>query len=132
MSTKIFRSAGLVAALAMAGVPVVTQAATTQTHSPTNLTYQTSMETLPGPSAPWTGSLHLTIDPDGIIRGWYHPADDMAAFIPVNGGLQGDRVWLDIGRQGNLHVSGTMKDREITGGGIDAQNNQMFSFEAKA
>lgn len=132
MSTKIFQLAAFIAAVTMTSIPAVSQAATVQAQNPVKITYQTSMQSIPGPSAPWTGSLQLTINPDGIIQGWYHPADNMTALIPVNGGRNGERVWLDIGRQGSLHVSGTIRNGEITGSGIDNGTHQLFSFNAKA
>jgi hypothetical protein len=131
MITKILRSAALVGAVALAGVPAVTQAASTPAQNPVHITYQTTMQTLPLPSGPWTGSLQLTFQPDGIIQGWYHPSDDATAFIPVTGGRDGDSVWFDIGRNGTLHVTGTIRNDEITGGAIDQRSEQQFSFSAK-
>jgi hypothetical protein len=38
------------------------------------------------------GSLQLRITPDGIVSGYYRPDENMR-FIPVTGGVTGDRFW---------------------------------------
>jgi hypothetical protein len=81
-------------------------------------------------SAPWTGQLQITINPDGIIQGYYRPADNNA-FIPVTGGKTGDGVWLDIGRTGGLHVNGVLQNGVITGGAVDQRTQQTYKFSAK-
>lgn len=132
MITKIIQSTALVLVAGLAAVPSISQAASSQAQNPVKITYQTSLETIPGPSAPWTGSMQLTISPNGIIQGWYHPAYDMTSLIPVTGGRNGDNVWLDIGTRARLHVSGTMNNKAINGSAIDNTTHKLFTFSAKA
>jgi hypothetical protein len=130
MSTKILSSAALVIAAALAGVPAISQAATAQATVPVHATYNTSLESIYGLPSPWTGTLQLTINPDGIIQGYYRPADNNA-FIPVTGGQNGDQVWLDIGNRGRLHVNGVLQDGAITGGAIDERTHEAYKFSAQ-
>ncbi len=131
MNTKLIRTAAFAAALALMGAPAISQAATTQPVTPVQTTYQTSLEPIGGLGAPWTGNLQITIHPDGIIQGYYHPAGDSIAFIPVTGGRTGDHVWLDIGRMGRLHVQGILKNDAITGTAIDESSNEGYDFTAR-
>jgi hypothetical protein len=130
MSTKILSSAALVIAAAFAGVPAISQAATAQATAPVHATYNTSLESIYGLPSPWTGTLQLTINPDGIIQGYYRPADNNA-FIPVTGGRDGDQVWLDIGNSGRLHVNGVLQNDVITGGAIDLRTHEAYKFSAQ-
>lgn len=131
MFTKIIQSTALVIAAALAGFPAISQAATTQATVPVHATYQTTLESVYGLPSPWSGTLQLTLNPDGIIQGYYHPADNMSEFIPVTGGRDGDRVWLDIGRNGRLHVTGVLANDVITGGAIDLSTQEEYKFSAK-
>jgi hypothetical protein len=131
MFTKILKSAALVLAAALAGAPAISQAATSQQTAPIQATYNTAIQSVYGSSVPWTGTMQLTINPDGIIQGYYHPADNPTAFIQVNGGRNGDHVWLDIGRTGHLHVIGDFQNGVITGGAIDQTTQQEYKFSAK-
>lgn len=83
-------------------------------------------------SVPWTGTLQLTINPDGIIQGYYHPAGDETAFIPVTGGRNNDRIWLDIGNRGRLHIEGTLHNGVITGSAFNDDSSQPYDFSARA
>ena len=130
MKTKFIQSAALVIASALAGVPAVSYAATAQATNPVHVNYDTSLSSIYGFPSPWTGTLQLTFNPDGIIQGYYRPADN-AAFIPVTGGQNGDSVWLDIGRSGQLHVSGVLKDGAITGGAFDQRTHEQYNFSAR-
>jgi hypothetical protein len=127
MSTKIIQSAAFVVAAALTGVPVISHAATAQA---THVNYETSLSSIYGLPSPWTGTLQLTINPSGIIQGYYRPADN-AAFIPVTGGQNGDQVWLDIGSSGRLHVNGVLKNGVITGGAIDERTKEAYNFSAR-
>jgi hypothetical protein len=87
--------------------------------------------------APIAGKLTLTIAADGTISGTYRGQDGSPQ--PVDGGLDGAKVWLDIGPRGDgflplqargqvttpdhlranpgqrrLHVAGTLNDDRIT------------------
>ena len=67
----------------------------------------------------YDGSLRLHVSADGIVSGFYRPDAD-ARFIPVTGGLSGNRLWLEIGifARRPVRFSGT-----FAGGHIDAQAN---------
>lgn len=131
MSTKFIRTAAFALAAALAGVPALSQAATTNATTPIHQTYETSMQSIDGLGAPWTGTLQITFNADGIVQGYYHPADNMSAFIPVTGGRNGNAVWLDIGRSGRLHVNGVLDNGVITGGAIDQSTQQAYKFSAR-
>lgn len=130
MITKIVKGAALVIAASLAAVPAISQATTTQASAPVHATYETSMQSIYGLDAPWTGTLQLTFNPDGIIQGYYRPADDMA-FIPVTGGRNGESVWLDIGRRGHLHVNGVLQNGVITGSAVDESTQKPYKFSAR-
>ena len=67
------------------------------------------------------GALQLRVSTDGIVSGFYRPAD-APRFIPVSGGVTGDRLWLEIGTFAAhpMHFNGTFRN-----GKIDAQSNQL-------
>jgi len=67
----------------------------------------------------YDGALQLRVSPDGIVSGYYRP-DANPRFIPVSGGIAGDRFWIELGNFGghSLRFSGTFKN-----GTIDAQGN---------
>ncbi|HKU67424.1 MAG TPA: hypothetical protein VJP85_06600 [Candidatus Baltobacteraceae bacterium] len=131
MITKMLQGAAFIVAASLAGVPAISQAATTQAAAPVHATYETSMQSIYGLDAPWTGTLQLTIGSDGIIQGFYHPADNMTALIPVTGGRDGNSVWLDIGRSGRLHVNGVLENGVITGGAVDESTHTPYKFSAR-
>ncbi len=95
-----------------------------------HVNYDTSLRSVYGMPSPWTGALQLTINPDGVIQGYYRPADD-DSFVPVTGGRNGNDVWLDIGMAGRLHVTGVMHGNAITGGAIDERSNRAYDFSAQ-
>ncbi len=68
------------------------------------------------------GSLQLRVSVEGVVSGYYRP-DDNPRFVPVTGGVKGDRFWLEIGsRRTSLErFNGVFKD-----GRIDAQSNGPF------
>lgn len=131
MFTKIIQSTALVLASALAAVPAVSQATVTQATAPMHATYETTIETIYGPSVPWSGTLDLTFNPSGFIQGYYHPADNIGEFVTVTGGFTGERVWMDIGRSGRLHVTGVLENGVITGNAFDYSTQQQFKFSAK-
>lgn len=130
MFTKILRGAALAGAVALAGAPAISQAATAYSQTqPVHVNYNTSIQSLFGFDYPWTGTLQLTINPDGIINGYYRPADNMA-FIPVTGGRNGKNVWLDIGSNARLHVNGTLENGQIVGSAVDERSFKQYKFSA--
>jgi hypothetical protein len=76
--------------------------------------YATSMRPINSIAYPVTGRLQISTSSDGIVTGYYRPAYD-DSFIPVNGGVEGDRVWLDIGRTGAMRVTGRLVNGTIVG-----------------
>ncbi len=127
----ILRGAAFVAAMALAGLPAIAPAATAYQSSETvHANYSASISPSFGFGYPWTGTLQLAIHPDGIINGYYRPADN-AAFIPVTGGRDGQNVWIDIGDRGRLHVSGTFQNGAIVGTAFDQRSMRQYKFNAQ-
>lgn len=88
------------------------------------------MTELYGSPAPFSGTLDLKVNPGGIVSGYYFEADG-AMYVPVVGGLTGDRIWLDIGRSGSMHVEGQVEPRGvITGTAFDKASGE-FKFVAQ-
>jgi hypothetical protein len=54
---------------------------------------------------PVTGSMDLVYHSDGVVTGYYHPAN-LPSFIPIQGGRSGDNIWLAIGIHGVWHLDG--------------------------
>lgn len=80
-------------------------------------TYTTSMtQTKPLPSAGViAGKMTLSVSDDGIINGWYIPAD-AGPPVDVTGGKHGNELWLDIGSMGSLRIYGSIdKNGTIAG-----------------
>lgn len=124
------RGAALLLALALCGTPALTQAATAAGSSqPVHADYSTTISPLVGFGYPWTGTLQLTLNPDNIITGYYRPYGD-SSFIPVNGGRNGENVWLDIGEMGRIQVNGTLKNAKITGTAFDNRSHDQYKFAA--
>lgn len=126
----LLRIAALAAAAALSAVPAVSQAAVSSTTQAVHANYDTTFGPIMGFAVPWSGKLQLTFTPDGIIQGYYRP-DDNGAFVPVTGGRQGDSVWLDIGRSGNLRVTGTVQNNRIVGAAVDDRTQQEYAFNAQ-
>lgn len=126
MSMKnLFRAVACVGLLTLA-VPAAGVAAT----AITTQHYSTSMTELYGSPAPYSGSLDLKVDPSGIVSGYYFSADGSQLYVPVVGGQSGDRIWLDIGRSGNVHVEGRVQAHGIIVGTAFDKTNGQFSFVA--
>lgn len=122
---RLFQAAAACTGLLTAAVPVVSNAASAASTSH----YSTAMTSLYGSNVPYTGTLDLTVNSDGIIRGYYFPADQSSMFVPVVGGRTGDRIWFDIGNSGSVHVDGRVQAGVIVGTAFDKTNGQ-FSFVA--
>ncbi len=124
---NLIQAAAACAALLTLAVPAVSVAATAQT---TTQHYSTSLTELYGLGAPYSGTLDLNVDSSGIVSGYYFPADG-ALYVPVVGGQTGNRIWLDIGRSGNVHIEGQVQEHGvITGTAFDKANGQ-FKFVAQ-
>jgi hypothetical protein len=77
---------------------------------------RTAITEVYGSPYPTSGDLDLHITPGGLVSGYYHPAF-VRSFIPIVGGLAGNRIWFDILGVTRLRVSGTMNaDGSIDGG----------------
>lgn len=110
----------------MGALPIAGQAATAEPST----TYTTALTQTYGSLAPYTGSLKITVGSDGIVRGYYFPADYSASYIPVTGGRTGDRIWFDIGNDGQYHVIAHVSNGQITGTAFTPDNVQ-YTFVAK-
>lgn len=81
-------------------------------------------------NSPYTGSLDLTVDADGTLRGYYFPSDYSALYVPVVGGRTGEAIWFDIGTDKIVRVEGRLHDGRIDGGAIDESNMASYAFAA--
>lgn len=88
------------------------------------------MTELYGSSAPYSGSLDLSVDSAGIVRGYYFSADGSQMFVPVVGGETANRIWFDIGNSGSVHVEGRVQNRGIIVGTAFDKTNGQFTFVA--
>jgi hypothetical protein len=130
MITTLIRGAALVAAIGLAGMPAISPAATAYTgNQTTHANFSTSISPLFGFGAPWTGTLQLTFNPDGIVNGYYRPDDNMN-YIPVTGGRNGQDIWLDIGERGQLHITGTLQNDKIIGTALNERSDHPYKFSA--
>jgi hypothetical protein len=104
--TKIAASAlALIGALAL---PVRAPAATSSaTSEPARFAMQTSYYDTRTPGA-FLGRMTLNVYPSGIVNGYYFP--DGGLVRNVTGGLDGDKIWLNIGGVDSLRLNGTLKD----------------------
>jgi hypothetical protein len=108
---------------ALAATILATQLATSSGVSAASAERSYQLETRIVEAAPsvgeYDGSLQLHVSSQGIVSGFYRP-DDNPRFVPVTGGVTGDRFWLDIGIFGShpARFSGTFLN-----GRIDAQSN---------
>ena len=73
------------------------------------------------------GTLKLAISPDGIVNGLYTP--DGGVPHQVTGGVEGDRIWLDIGLEARLHIVGTLSSDRIVGSTVI--DSKFYNFAAK-
>jgi hypothetical protein len=75
----------------------------------------------------YEGTLYLNISKDGIVQGTYREAD-ASGLRDVTGGLDGDKIWLQIGNRGGMHITGTYIDGVIVG---YTYRGQSFKFVAR-
>lgn len=110
--TRIFATAGLVAALAMPALAITHQGIAPGQQA----SYTTTLTQEWGPGAgvgAYEGTLQLTLDRNGLINGYYRP--DGGSFEAVTGGVQGNNVWLDIGMLDRIHITGKFDGTQIVG-----------------
>jgi hypothetical protein len=100
----LFASATLWATAIAISAPA-TQAASTTTYYTTVM-----LQTRPFPSGgAYTGRLHLTVSPDGIVNGWYMPESE-GGVLAVTGGKDGDNLWFELGNRGAVRIDATMQE----------------------
>ncbi|HLI96977.1 MAG TPA: hypothetical protein VKT72_12950 [Candidatus Baltobacteraceae bacterium] len=122
MKNQLRTAAAAIGLLLAASLPAVSQTQPKQ--------YDTALTELYGSAAPYTGTLKLTVSPDGIVRGYYFPSDGTALFIPVTGGQTGQSIWFDIGNGDMYHVDARVLDGSIIGTAVTHDNAQ-YTFVAK-
>ena len=100
--------------------------------SPQTTHFSTTMVAHLGTSDPRTGDMTIAIDESGNVTGTYRgtaPKNDSLydKTVPVTGSIRGGQVHLVIGKNGELHVDGTMDQNGIVGtGSIGGQ--QLYDF----
>ena len=74
-----------------------------------------------------TGDVELDFSESGIVNGFFR-AYDSGSFVPVTGGVDGTRIWLDIGSNSTIdHFDGQIElNRRITGSGRFGGGNYYF------
>lgn len=107
MTTSIRAAAAAAGLLAALALPVASRAATTSSAPPQSYTLHTQLSDRFHAGA-FVGTLVMTIYPSGIVQGTYRPDD--GGYRTVTGGVSGDQIWLDIGMERPLHVTGTFKN----------------------
>lgn len=87
--------------LAVAAVPHPASA-----ESSTSQAYTTALVQVAPISAPgeFDGRMKLTVSSNGIINGYYFPAAGAGSIVPVVGGVQDGKYWMDIGGNTRLHI----------------------------
>jgi hypothetical protein len=105
-------------------------AAASAAQAPSAAHYSTSMTELYGGNSPYTGALDITVSANGIVNGYYFPADYSTMFVPVVGGKNGDSIWLDIGSSQITHVEARVEDGALVGTAFTSANAQ-YTFVAK-
>jgi hypothetical protein len=98
---KPFTAAAM--ATALAALLVAPVAASTPTTTSTS--YTTALTQVEPVSAPgeFDGTMKLSVTTDGIVSGYYIPADE-GTIVPVVGGVQNGKYWMDIGGNTRLHI----------------------------
>jgi hypothetical protein len=101
--------------IAFLAVPALAADATQgQTSYETSLT-QSGVLAAPGA---YLGNLEITVTPEGLVNGWYRPADRQ--FIPVTGNFKDGKLWLYIGERGDLTVTAQVqKDGSLVGTALE-------------
>lgn len=94
--------------------------------------FSTTMVAHLGQTDPRTGDMTITIDGNGSITGTYRgtaPKNDSLydKTVPVTGSLSSGRIHLEIGKNGELHVDGTMDQNGIVGTG-SVGGQQLYDF----
>ncbi|MDQ2680767.1 MAG: hypothetical protein M3Y21_07080 [Candidatus Eremiobacteraeota bacterium] len=112
MKHTLLRIFSVCAAFALIALPMSAHAA-----QPLSKTYSTSLTEQFGSPYPYSGTLQIQVSDDGIVSGYYRPADS-GSFETVTGGRQGDQIWLNIGQSGDLRVTGNFVKDAIVGSAV--------------
>lgn len=108
---KLLRIAAATAGVCAAGAfPLAAFAATTTDVAPLHYQMQSHLVERYG-AGEYQGRLSLTVYPSGIVQGLYRPDD--GGFRTVTGGIDGTKIWLDIGLTRPLHLTGTFSDGKL-------------------
>ena len=102
-------------AMALAAIVVAPVAASIPTTM--NTSYTTALTQVEPVSAPgeFDGTLKLSVTTDGIVSGYYIPVDE-GTIVPVVGGVQNGKYWMDIGGNTQLHIyAESGKDGSLVG-----------------
>ncbi len=120
-----------VIALAIAGCFGVSTAALAVDYpsTPGIHTYRTALTETYGSQYPVTGSLEIADDGNGFLHGYYRP-DDNGNLIPVTGGRDGSRVWMDFGANGRFRVDGHYDGQQIKASVIEGARTGQLQFVA--
>jgi len=115
--TRSSAAAAMAAALAGAAVAAPGFARTPQVAiraaltAPVTTRFQTTLQPQ-YEAGVYTGTMRLTLDPNGVVTGFY-TSDDTGRPLVVTGGFDGNNLWLDIGSQ--YRISGTYRNGRIDG-----------------
>jgi hypothetical protein len=137
MNKAIYKLAATTGAIAIAASVMTASAVTLARAAATQKAYTTTLtEVMPSPLGyAWTGTLKLTVSPEGIVHGWYIP-DAEASFIPVTGNLKHAKLWLDVGMDGSLQINADMhRNGKLVGSATDLSTAHFgipvtYKFEA--
>jgi hypothetical protein len=79
----------------------------------------------------YDGRLHVTISSRGIVNGYYRP-DDSGRIFDVVGGLDGQKIWLEVGNRGSFVIDGTLVDGKIVGSTFLSGRSYTFTATPQA
>ena len=85
-------------------------------------------------SFPWTGTLTIKVNDDGIVSGQYRsnsirPDPFRGQISLVSGGVSGNYIRLSFGASGRLTARGTVSQDKIVGS-FYGRNNTIYDFVA--
>ncbi|HZO94754.1 MAG TPA: hypothetical protein VFB22_13490 [Candidatus Baltobacteraceae bacterium] len=103
MNTNVWGAAA--AGLLACALPL---SAPAQTGAPKHYVFQTAMHT-ENRAGEVDGVLDINVYPDGIVQGTYRGADG-GPIRSVAGGDKNGHIWFNVGPNGNLRVTGTLRD----------------------
>lgn len=123
------RSGMVLAALLITSVigSSTTRAVVAAPPDPRTVTFDTAFTPDYYGSGAYEGVLHLTFQPGGIVNGWYRPVD-VGQPRNVTGGLDGNKLWLDLGESGLHDIQSTYENGKIVGSTYLV--NQTYTFVA--